>query len=485
MKFFLKELAWRGLNLLPANRLAGRASILMYHSFGDDPASFTVKAETFDRQLTLLEKNGARVVSISELVGFLERGEDISNSVSLTIDDGYENVYTEAFPLLKKHEMRASVFIVTDLLGKSMTNSEGVTLPMMSEKQVREMTESGFVEFHPHTASHITLSRASLSEARREIEKSRAAIERLTGGPAAIFAYPKGKYTSAHPALLSELGFAAALTVRPGLVTEASDRFQLPRNGVNSATTDAQFKGLIRRTVERWETLTAAFAALSDALFYMTDFIREVLRGKTIYRILFNWKVRRHARAIRGTVLDIASGAKPSYLRYLYPGVELVQSDYGKDSAGVQAIDMNKPLPFPDASFDAALLFNAIYIAEDRNALLRECRRILRGGGRLYIMSPFLAHEMREPHDYVRLTSEGLERELLTGGFLNVTIEPVGDRFTVAANLMASVGAGFKPMRILWLFLYPVALLFDRLVPRRYRARSPAHLGYFCVAEKE
>lgn len=205
-------------------------------------------------------------------------------------------------------------------------------------------------------------------------------------------------------------------------------------------------------------------------------FAGQILRGKTLGRVLFNAQVARYAPQLSGRVLDLAGGG--SYEPLLPSGIDLVRTNVVPEKGTV--VDFNNPLPYEDGSFDSVLLFNALYIAEDPPALVREIRRVLRLGGRTLIASPFLANEMREPHDYVRFTSEGLERLLRGAGFVRIELTPYGERFSTAANLLHDVWY----FSLLRLPVYALACALDRVIPRKVRAAHPAPLGWFCVAEK-
>jgi SAM-dependent methyltransferase len=139
--------------------------------------------------------------------------------------------------------------------------------------------------------------------------------------------------------------------------------------------------------------------------------------------------------------------------------------------------DFNQPLPFEDGVFDAVLLFNALYIAEDANALVREMRRVLKPGGIMHIASPYISNEMRDPHDYQRFTSEGLERLAWANGLRVVQIAAFGERGSAAAYLLDPIFL-VAPIRLI---AYAVALLIDRAIPRRIRDLHPAPLGYYCT----
>jgi len=211
----------------------------------------------------------------------------------------------------------------------------------------------------------------------------------------------------------------------------------------------------------------------------MINLIRGGLAGKSIGRILFNETVARSCATMRGHVLDLAGGTSPGYLAVLPRGINLVRTNR-VESVGVAQIDFNQPLPFKDGSFDAVLLFNALYIAEDPSSLLQEISRILKSGGVLHLSSPFIANEMPEPHDYVRFTAEGLERLCRRAGFTEVSINRVGERGSAAMTLLAPFFF-FNGARAL---AYPWAILFDSLVPTRVRREHPCPMFYFATCKK-
>ncbi len=207
--------------------------------------------------------------------------------------------------------------------------------------------------------------------------------------------------------------------------------------------------------------------------------VSGALSDKTIGRIFFNEAVRRECANLSGRALDLAGGKSPSYLPLLPRTIELARTDITA-SEGVVRVDINAPLPFPDKSFDAVFLFNALYAAESPELLAREVHRVLKPGGAWFISSPFIANEMPEPHDYVRFTAEGLERLHKNAGFASVAIERMGERATAATQLLHP----FFLFNVVRMFVYPLALLFDKLIPRSVKAAHPAPIGYFVRATK-
>lgn len=97
------------------------------------------------------------------------------------MDDGYEDNYTNLFPLLKKYNAKATIFVVTDTIG---------TPNHLTEAEIREMSESGLVEFGSHTQSHPRLSMLDDAALAQELEDSRARLEEICGKPVLTLAYP-------------------------------------------------------------------------------------------------------------------------------------------------------------------------------------------------------------------------------------------------------------------------------------------------------
>ncbi|MBI4812392.1 methyltransferase domain-containing protein [Candidatus Falkowbacteria bacterium] len=210
------------------------------------------------------------------------------------------------------------------------------------------------------------------------------------------------------------------------------------------------------------------------------DFIKQVFKNRTIYRILFNRQVRENCKDLRGEILDLAGGGNASYYDYLPAGLKIIKTNYKESGDIDKIIDFNKPLPFADNSINNILFFNALYIVDDRIKLFQEMKRILKPGGKIFISSPFIANEMPEPHDYCRLTAEGLEKEFKEAGFIDFEIRRFGERFTSGAYLLHAFYF-FNPIRF---FVYGAILLLDKIIPKNIRRNHPAPLGYFCIIKK-
>lgn len=215
-------------------------------------------------------------------------------------------------------------------------------------------------------------------------------------------------------------------------------------------------------------------------MFHLFDLIKEVHRNKSIARIMLNWHIKEHCNGMTGIVVDLASG-NPSYYKYInHEKIKIIRADCDKNMEPDIIIDFNKALPFKDGEVNHILFFNALYVAKSPQETLGECARILKDGGTLYVGSPFIFNESREPHDYFRFTSEKLEQMLYGVGFRDVEIIPMGERFT-AASFLVGTFLFFSSLRFA---LYAAAILFDRILPKKIKRLHPCPIGYFCIAKK-
>ncbi len=210
------------------------------------------------------------------------------------------------------------------------------------------------------------------------------------------------------------------------------------------------------------------------------DFITETIKGRTLYRILFQQEVFCAQKFITGKVLDIGSGGKPSYEKYLPKNIEYIKTDYQEKNGIDKVVDFNNRLPFEAGSVDTVFLFHNLYIANDPKTTLVEVNRVLKKGGHLLISNPFGVNVMAEPNDFGRLTKQGLGRLLAEAGFEVVEMKQIGDRFSVIAYTLHAFFL-IWPIRLI---TNAIAQVCDKLIPSGMKRTHPFPLGYFYVARK-
>ncbi len=212
--------------------------ILMYHSF-DTPAGkgnlLSVSPEHFEQQMAFLKNNGYHVITLNELTDGLKAGRKFPhNTVVITIDDGYQNNYTYAYPVLKKYGFPATIFIATNLMDLNDA--------FLTWNEVLEMAHHG-VDFGGHTKNHVYLpsitDKAVLWD---EIAGSKAMIEKQAGVPAEYFCYPTGGFTPEIKAMVQKAGYKGACTTNRGYdLLNRTDFYEMDRVSVRNTDLGLKF----------------------------------------------------------------------------------------------------------------------------------------------------------------------------------------------------------------------------------------------------
>jgi peptidoglycan/xylan/chitin deacetylase (PgdA/CDA1 family) len=211
--------------------------ILMYHHVGIPSGKWrlnTVSEKSFEYQMRFMKRHGFQVISFDDLVEGIKAGNQFSrNTVVIEFDDGYEDNYKYAFPILKKYSFPAMVFLISDKVGDP---------DFLTWDQVREMEKYNFLA-GAHTRHHVYLPKASVAEAQDEIAGSKKIIEDHLGHPIYYFAYPSGGFTEDVKGLVYKAGFKAAVTTNRGKDRYNMDLYELKRIHMNN--TDDGYSGLI------------------------------------------------------------------------------------------------------------------------------------------------------------------------------------------------------------------------------------------------
>lgn len=194
--------------------------ILGYHrvgSFKEDHVP-TVSAEAFKRQLEFLTRY--HVVSLDELVEKLERAEmPPRGSVALTFDDGYEETYHVAWPLLKRFRFPATLFVTPGEVGRP---------GFASWEQIKELSADG-INIGNHTMHHSYLPLVTEDQLHEELIASKGIIEDHIGQPVRFLSYPVGGFTARIQDMVRQAGYLAACTTNRTLSREKIDCFALRR----------------------------------------------------------------------------------------------------------------------------------------------------------------------------------------------------------------------------------------------------------------
>jgi peptidoglycan/xylan/chitin deacetylase (PgdA/CDA1 family) len=198
--------------------------VLLYHKI-DKPAKdslvrggFTPPAR-FEKQLAYLKKQGFVFYTASEMIErYRESGAFPTNGITLTFDDGWKDNYTNAFPILRRLGLKATIFLVPSCIGqisdKALAKGEGAR-EHLTRNEILEMSEHG-IEFGSHSLNHRLLHELPIEEVKFEVLESKRQLEELLQKPCKAFAYPAGFFNDEVRALIEESGHVGAFTTHYG-----------------------------------------------------------------------------------------------------------------------------------------------------------------------------------------------------------------------------------------------------------------------------
>lgn len=200
--------------------------ILMYHHIDNNSGSLYVDPATFSSQMEYLIQKGYTTVTLAEVVSGLNGGQLPQKPIALTFDDGYRDFFSQAYPILRQKNLKATVFLITQLM-------EGVDY--LTWEQAREMIGNALITVGDHTLSHRGLGSLTEEQIKDEIVSSKNILENQLKTGINVFAFPYGIYNQTAAKYLQEAGFVAAVTTNYG-VSCAKAPYSLRRIRIGRST---------------------------------------------------------------------------------------------------------------------------------------------------------------------------------------------------------------------------------------------------------
>ena len=218
--------------------------------------------------MNMLEKSGFNVITLDTFLDFMAgKGQVPDNAVLITFDDGYEDFYKLAYPVLKDKNLSATMFMITSTIGdKTGWN------PKIDQTQMQEMVEHNiYFQSHTHDAHKyiqgsngkedaFLVTRAYNKEnypetfeeyydrVYQDLAKSKEVLDELLGQDTKALAVPYGRFTPTVKEIAAAAGFEYNFTIKPGVVSQKTDKMSLPRiNAGYSSISDDELKNIILR----------------------------------------------------------------------------------------------------------------------------------------------------------------------------------------------------------------------------------------------
>jgi peptidoglycan/xylan/chitin deacetylase (PgdA/CDA1 family) len=228
---------------IPLGRTEISVPILMYHYIQDlpknpDPLTYnlTVTPANFTQQMDWLRAHAYHPVTIDDLRAYFTGQHTLpSKPVVITLDDGYRDLYTTAYPILRAHNFKAVAYIVTSFVNRPR---------YVTSDMIVELDKYG-IEIASHTVDHGNLARAAVPTVTYEVVASKQWLEKLLGHAVVDFAYPSGKFDAADERVLEQAGYSTAVTELESIYHMWATRLAWSRTRVGGAWHLADFiKGL-------------------------------------------------------------------------------------------------------------------------------------------------------------------------------------------------------------------------------------------------
>lgn len=231
-------------------------SVLVYHHIQEKPTSdVSCTPEAFDSHIAALIKEGFTPLTVSQAITYIQKGEPkVKKPIVITFDDGYESLYYYALPVAKKYKCPMVVFVITSRIGHKPQFAR-----YLKAKQIKEMSDSGYIEFGTHThdlhtnsmniynAFDVPTEKNPVTELlSKDLKKSYEVLKTITGKAPISLAWPYGKFTRDFIKVAKNAGFKIHFTSIAGRNPIGSDIFMLKRFPV---TARDSVKGVLKKAM--------------------------------------------------------------------------------------------------------------------------------------------------------------------------------------------------------------------------------------------
>lgn len=204
-----------------------KVPILMYHyvEYNQDERDFlrdqqNVPPNVLEQQIIDLKDSGYTFVIPKDLPKLLEKNDQGAKYIILSFDDGFRDFYTDAYPIIKKHNIPVINYIVFNFINGQ---------DYMTTEMVKEIANNTLVDIGSHTLNHAYLEGIDAKYAEEEISLSKNLLEKEFGIKVTSFAYPYGNYDEGAINLVKKAGYTTAVTVDQGNMVTPNNLYKLKR----------------------------------------------------------------------------------------------------------------------------------------------------------------------------------------------------------------------------------------------------------------
>ena len=217
---------------------SNKVPILMYHSIMDNDEQ-SVSVQSFKKQMNLMKTMGYQTIKFNELK------DNNKKKFIITFDDAYENIFINAFPILRKLGFNAICFIVTNKIGayNDWDKNEFKKKKLMNFEQISEWLINGF-NIGSHTLDHVDLTKLNKNDKINQIINSKKYLNSMFNTKINTFAFPFGSYDDEAQSIINKYYDYAVTTKRSRFVKNKFNNKLLPRVPVSKD--DSLFKFFLK-----------------------------------------------------------------------------------------------------------------------------------------------------------------------------------------------------------------------------------------------
>ncbi|MFJ8577966.1 polysaccharide deacetylase family protein [Micromonospora sp. NPDC093277] len=223
--------------------------VLCYHSIGDvrrdGTLRWSVSPGDFDEQMALIRERGRTPMTVGGYAAVLHGLASLPpRPVLITFDDGFPDLAETALPVLLRHRLTATAYVIAARVGAAPLPDAD---PSLDWDQLRELQAHG-LEIGSHSRSHRALDCLRPAELHQEIVESRQMLEAVTGTAVHSFAYPYGYHSPAVRTTVRAAGYTSACAVKNALSHSGDDVFAIARVLIERDTGVAGIEALLQGT---------------------------------------------------------------------------------------------------------------------------------------------------------------------------------------------------------------------------------------------
>ncbi len=223
-----------------------RPRILGYHSIGRDASVISTPLGVFRQHIEWLMENKFRVMTLKEWWDAAAANQSVPDrSAILTFDDGFKGILDHAAPVLSEFGIRATVFIVTDYIGKTNAFDRALNTPehpLLDWNEIEKLKSLGW-DIQLHGKQHVPVTLLDEEKLEDDLMQGKTLLENRLGERVEFFCYPYGIFDAKAVRVLKKTGFRAAVTCMAGTLANLGrqDPFKLRRAMVDGLKSKKDF----------------------------------------------------------------------------------------------------------------------------------------------------------------------------------------------------------------------------------------------------